>query len=135
MHPCNIKSSSSESLSLLSTVKADKLVLELDFDIQLGVPSTQNFFTSSVPLAAPASDGVAEEKIKALEVVEVGAAPAVEADLTGIRVALFMLPLVRLKLENKDTISEFREVALNHQSFFRFAWCDQWSQKLIDKLC
>ena len=109
MHPCNIKSPSSESVSLLSIVKADKLVLELDFDIQLGVPSTQNFFTSSVPLAAPASDGVAEEKINALEVEELGAAvaEAVEADLTGIRVALFMLPLVRLKVENKDTISDF----------------------------
>ena len=118
MHPCNIKSSSSEELlSLLSIVKADKLVLELDFDIQLGVPSTQNFFTSSL---APASDGVAEEKINALEVelaaaedeaAVAEAAEAVEADLTGIRVALFMLPLVRLKVENKDTISDFLQLS------------------------
>ena len=99
MHPCKISSPSESSLEVSSsgssTVRADKLVLELDLDIQLGVPSTQNFFTSS-----PISEGVAE-KIKALcELLELAGADGL-ADLTGIpeREALFMLLLVPLGLE------------------------------------
>ena len=101
MHPCKISSPSESSLDVSSgsssTVRADKLVLELDLDIQLGVPSTQNFFTSSQPI----SEGVAEEKIKALcELLELaGAGDGLEADLTGIpeREALFMLLLFGLE--------------------------------------
>ena len=50
-----------------------------------------------------------EHEAKVKEALE--AAEAVEADLTGIRVALFMLPLVRLKVENKDTISDFLQLS------------------------
>ena len=105
MHPCKISSPSESSLDVSScsssTVRADKLVLELDLDIQLGVPSTQNFFTSSQPI----SEGVAEEKIKALcELLELaGAGDGLEADLTGIpeREALFMLLPLGLEIEQK----------------------------------
>ena len=104
MHPCKISSPSESSLEVScssSTVRADKLVLELDLDIQLGVPSTQNFFTSSQPI----SEGVAEEKIKALcELLELaGAGDGLEADLTGIpeREALFMLLALGLEIAQK----------------------------------
>ena len=103
MQSLRISSSPSDSSLESSKVKADKLVLELDFDIQLGVPSTQNFFTSS-----PNSEGVFE-KIRALEELLGALATAgLLADLTGIperAVALFMLPLVGL--EKKDQNSTF----------------------------